>query len=41
VFPESYRYLEAKGIAIVRGVMRDEARAVLEGYAATGEIYNG
>ena len=41
VFPESYRYLEAKGIEIVRGVLGDEARAVLERYAATGEIYNG
>jgi tRNA(Arg) A34 adenosine deaminase TadA len=41
VFPESYRYLEAKGIEIVRGVLREEARAVLERYAATGEIYNG
>lgn len=41
VFPESYRYLEERGIAIVRGVLRDEARAVLERYAASGEIYNG
>ena len=41
VFPESYRYLEDRGIAIVRGVLREEARAVLERYAATGEIYNG
>jgi tRNA(Arg) A34 adenosine deaminase TadA len=41
VFPESYRYLEAKGVEIVRGVLREEARAVLERYAATGEIYNG
>ena len=41
VFPESYRYLEARGITIVRGVLRDEARTVLERYAASGEIYNG
>lgn len=41
VFPESYRYLEERGITVVRGVLRDEARAVLERYAATGEIYNG
>jgi tRNA(Arg) A34 adenosine deaminase TadA len=41
VFPESYRYLEDRGIAIVRGLLRDEARVVLERYAAGGEIYNG
>lgn len=41
VFPESYRYLEERGITIVRGVLREEARAVLERYAAGGEIYNG
>lgn len=41
VFPESYRYLEDRGIAVVRGVLREEARGVLERYAATGEIYNG
>lgn len=41
VFPESYRYLETRGITIVRGVLRAEARAVLERYAASGEIYNG
>jgi tRNA(Arg) A34 adenosine deaminase TadA len=41
VFPESYRYLADKGIAIVHGVLRDEARAVLERYASSGEIYNG
>lgn len=41
VFPESYRYLADKGIAIVHGVLRAEARAVLEAYAASGEIYNG
>lgn len=42
VFPESYRYLEARGIAIEREVLRDEARAVLELYRRTsGTIYNG
>lgn len=41
VFPESYRYLADKGIATVHGVLRAEARAVLEAYAASGEIYNG
>ena len=42
VFPESYRYLEERGIEIVRGVLRDEARAVLELYRARrGTIYNG
>jgi tRNA(Arg) A34 adenosine deaminase TadA len=42
VFPESYAYLEARGIQIVRGVLRDEANAVLEMYRANaGVIYNG
>jgi tRNA(Arg) A34 adenosine deaminase TadA len=41
VFAESYRYLEERGITIVRGVLREDARAVLERYAAEGEIYNG
>jgi tRNA(Arg) A34 adenosine deaminase TadA len=42
VFPESYRYLEERDIEIVRGVLRDEARAVLELYRAQqGRIYNG
>lgn len=42
VFPESYEYLEDRGIEIVRGVLRDEARAVLELYRArSGKIYNG
>ncbi len=42
VFPESYHYLEERGIRIVRNVLRDEARAVLEMYRATGgKIYNG
>ena len=42
VFPESYSYLAARGIEIVRGVCRDEANAVLELYRAWGgRIYNG
>jgi len=42
VFPESYRYLEDRGIEIVRNVLRSEARAVLELYRAkSGKIYNG
>jgi len=42
VFPESYKYLEDRGIEIVRQVMRDEARAILELYRTkSGKIYNG
>ena len=42
VFPASYDYLEKRGIEIVRDLLRDEARAVLELYRATnGRIYNG
>jgi tRNA(Arg) A34 adenosine deaminase TadA len=42
VFPESYKYLEDRGIEIVRQVLRDEAKAVLELYRARkGKIYNG
>lgn len=42
VFPESYKYLEDRGITIVRSVLRDEARAVLELYRTkSGKIYNG
>jgi len=41
VFPESYAYLENRGIEIVRSVLRDEARAVLEQYRRRGgKIYN-
>ncbi|MEK7401842.1 MAG: nucleoside deaminase [Gemmatimonadota bacterium] len=41
VFPESYKYLEDRGIAIVRNVLRDDARAVLEWYRTHGgKIYN-
>jgi tRNA(Arg) A34 adenosine deaminase TadA len=42
VFPQSYRYLEDRGIAIEHNVLRDEARAVLELYRSmSGKIYNG
>jgi tRNA(Arg) A34 adenosine deaminase TadA len=42
VFPESYRYLEERGVAIVRNLLRGEAAAVLERYRAkSGTIYNG
>lgn len=42
VFPESYRYLEDRGIEIVRNVLREEGRAVLELYRSkSGRIYNG
>ena len=42
VFPESYRYLEERGVRIVRDVLRDEARAVLDLYRERdGRIYNG
>jgi tRNA(Arg) A34 adenosine deaminase TadA len=42
VFPASYAYLEERGIEIVRDLLRDEARAVLELYRTrNGKIYNG
>lgn len=41
VFPQSYAYLEERGIEIVRHVLRDEARQVLELYrSGGGKIYN-
>jgi tRNA(Arg) A34 adenosine deaminase TadA len=41
VFPESYAYLESRGISIARGVLRDEAAAVLKLYREHGgPIYN-
>src|SRR5215213_10627102 len=40
VFPESYQYLEDRGITIQRNVLRDEAKAVLELYRTkSGKIY--
>jgi tRNA(Arg) A34 adenosine deaminase TadA len=41
VFPESFAYLEARGVGVVRGVRRKEAAAVLELYKRQGgPIYN-
>ena len=41
VFAESWDYLERRGVRIVRGVLRQEAAAVLELYRAKGgAIYN-
>ena len=41
VFPESYSYLESRGVAVVRGVLRREAAEVLELYERSGgQIYN-
>jgi tRNA(Arg) A34 adenosine deaminase TadA len=41
VFAESYAYLRARGIEIVDGLLRAEARVVLEDYKARGgPIYN-
>jgi hypothetical protein len=40
--PESYRYLEDRGGEIVRGVLAEEARAVLRLYEGRlGRTYNG
>ena len=42
VFPASYRYLKARGIEVVHGVLADEARTVFEAYRQRcGRIYNG
>ncbi len=41
VFPQSYAYLESRGVRFARGVCREEARAVLELYRTrSGVIYN-
>lgn len=41
VFPESYHYLEERGIRTDRNVLVEEARAVLELHRAkSGRIYN-
>ncbi|MGD2135702.1 MAG: hypothetical protein PVF27_06055 [Gemmatimonadales bacterium] len=41
VFAESWAYVERKGVEVVRGVLRDEAAAVLRLYGERGgEIYN-
>ncbi|MFA5081000.1 MAG: nucleoside deaminase [Hydrogenophilaceae bacterium] len=42
VYPDSYRYLEQKGIEITRGLLEAEAAAVIRQYRARGGIiYNG
>ena len=42
VFPESYKYLEDRGIEIERGIMRSAAVEILDLYLERGgEIYNG
>ena len=42
VFPASFEYLERRGIEIVRNLLRDEARSVLDLYSERGGlIYNG
>jgi tRNA(Arg) A34 adenosine deaminase TadA len=42
VFPESYSYLEARGVSFTRGVLAGEARAVLDLYRRRGgPVYNG
>ena len=42
VFPASYRYLEERGIQVVRHLLREEAREVLNLYREmSGPIYNG
>jgi tRNA(Arg) A34 adenosine deaminase TadA len=41
VFPQSYAYLQERGVAITRSVLRQEAAAVLELYRRRGgRIYN-
>jgi tRNA(Arg) A34 adenosine deaminase TadA len=40
VFPQSYAYLAARGIAVVRGIKRSEAQSVLADYRrAGGPVY--
>lgn len=42
VFEQSYHYLQERGIKVVRGVLRAEAREVLVHYGESGgPIYNG
>lgn len=38
VFPESYAYLEARGMMVRRQVLRNEARAVIDSYAQGGGL---
>jgi len=42
VFPESWRYLEAQGIALEHGLLAAEAAAVMRRYRdGNGLVYNG
>ncbi|MEO3679464.1 nucleoside deaminase [Rheinheimera sp. FR7-31] len=42
VYDSSYAYLQQAGVEVVRMVLRDEAKAVLDNYLSRGgEIYNG
>ena len=42
VFPESFAYLEERGVRFTREVLRREACAVLEAYRKKGgPVYNG
>jgi hypothetical protein len=41
VFPQSYVYLQERGVAVTRSVLRQEATSVLELYRRQGgQIYN-
>lgn len=42
VFPESYEYMRKRGVAVVRNVLEDEARAIMQSYLERGGlVYNG
>lgn len=42
VFGESYDYLRSRGVEVTQGVLREDARAVLERYRELGgPVYNG
>lgn len=38
VFPESYAYLERRGVAVVRQVLREQARTLFAEYQAAGGV---
>lgn len=40
VFEQSYHALEQAGCTVVKDVLKEECRAVLQSYGETGEIYN-
>ena len=40
VYDASYKHLEEAGIKVVRGLLREEAAAVLKNYGEIGTIYN-